>query len=232
MTAIVFSGYTAAGKTTHSRLLAQALGYRHVWAAGLLLERLGYEDIPRSESELWFHHFASIEERRGSSDADSWVDEQLVTIATQDNVIIDSRFLPWLPASSTLNIWLESNLPSRARKCHGSVAEVEPVPTLTECAVHVHDKDGRDIARVASTYQGVFGPDPLRHQLIIDISAFAPAHSARTQDALIAAAQEYVFAAVSWHHGDVAPAARLAAERPDEAQAVFYAIPGLWHELS
>ena len=233
MTPIVITGYTAAGKTTHSRLLAEALGYHHVWAAALLLDRLGYEDVRSRESELWFGQSEAIELRRAKSDVDAWVDNELLRLAVKGNVVLDSRFLPWLRGVECLNIWLESDFRSRANKCLRSVPSIEPHPTLAQCAVHVHEKDGRDVSRVASNYSGIFAADPQKHQLIIDISDFAyPSSSGPESLDLIAKAQTYIQAAVAWHFGDPAPAAQLATAHPKDAWGVYHQMPGLWSDLN
>jgi len=232
MTSIVIAGYTAAGKTTHSRLLAEFLGYGHVWAAGLLLDRLGYEDVAQNESGLWFHRSDEIERRRAGGDADAWVDGELRRLAKGRDAVIDSRFLPWLPKVGTVNVWLESDLRSRALKCWGSVRAIDPNITITQCAVHVHNKDGRDVERVAAAYGGVFASDPALHHLIVDVSVFLPVRGTIQLDAdPIEHAQRYIRAAVAWRLGELGPVAQLVASDPDKALSVYHKMPAIWRDL-
>ncbi|MEV0294710.1 hypothetical protein [Nocardia sp. NPDC050710] len=192
---IAISGYTAAGKTTHARLLAKELGYEIVWASGILLERLGFDST--DESRLWFNRGAEIARRRElHKDVDIELDRYLAE-RVRDGVdqIFDARFLPWMSDSKCIRVWVESDLPSRARKCHASLGnESSPVQ---QCAISIYQKDSVDIARIARVCDSVFGPDRTLFDVIIDNSSLT-ATSDRTAAADgIARCHRYLSAAVA-----------------------------------
>lgn len=228
MTSLTLSGYTAAGKTTHSRLLAQSLGLRHVWAAGLLLEMLGYDDVEGNESSLWFYHSTEIERKRRTGDFDERVDRELARLARGGGVVLDSRFIPWIANDSVVNVWLDSDLSSRARKCAHSLGRFPDNAAASDCALEIHLKDGRDIGRVADRFGRVYGPDPRIHHVILDVSPFASVENFgddwRSQTQLC---QAHLRAAVLWKLGDRIPAERLMNSNPPLAASVFHRTVGM-----
>ncbi|MBF6427838.1 MULTISPECIES: hypothetical protein [Nocardia] len=166
MVNIVIAGYTAAGKTTHARLLAESMGYETVWAAGLLLESLGFDVT--EESQLWFHRSEEVERRRSAVAVD--LDGYLVArAASEDNLIFDARYLPWAYSSrDILRIWLESDLGSRARKC--SISLGATAPRVSECATSIYRKDLSDVTRVSDTFGVAYGPDYSLFDIVVDNS--------------------------------------------------------------
>ena len=168
---IVISGYTAAGKTTHARLLAHALQFEFISAAEILLTAIGFNLSNISESEIWYRHNERIHQIRQSSKLDEELDEYLRDRARSgDRIVFDSRFLPWTDNENMVRIWLESDLLSRARKC--CVSLNGNVPGITECARRIHSKDNLDVIRLAYSHEKVFSADTDLFDAVLDNSTF------------------------------------------------------------
>src|ERR1700722_1126118 len=125
---IAFAGLTAAGKTTHAKRLAADLGYEYVSATSILFDILGLSADPHP----WFNQAATVNAARDSGGADAALEERLLDLArTCDRTVFDSWALAWICPVPIARIWIESDLPSRTRKCLVSLAgERRP---LTEC---------------------------------------------------------------------------------------------------
>ena len=212
---VVISGYTAAGKTTHARMLAESLGFSVVWAAGMLLEQLGIDPAATDESRLWFESHRALAERRKSEKSDAVVDRTLVErLAGEDELVFDSRFLPWLSDVDCVRVWIDSDLGSRARKCFVSLGCNDP--SLLDCALHVHDKDMLDIARVARSYGSIFTADTTRFDVVLDNSALMPDPDPQAAQAGIARFHPYLLAAVRAAQGETAGLSALLRDAPTE----------------
>ena len=69
------------------------------------------------------------------------LESRLVDLArTSDRVVFDSWALAWICPVPVLRVWIESDLPSRARKCQVSLGDA-PRP-LAECEGVLRAKDG------------------------------------------------------------------------------------------
>lgn len=224
---IVISGYTAAGKTTHTRLLAQALGYDLVWAAGLLLERLGFDLDREDESQLWFHRYADIGEMRDGTDVDARIDAIMVSrVRDGDQTVFDARYLPWAAESAPLlRVWLGSDQPSRARKCHVSLGD--GAPSVLECAAHMDAKDAYDVARIAECFGAVFGPNEDVFDVVLDNSCFIPHATAACAKRGIADFSRYLLAAVRAADGQVTQLAELRSANEEEFRRVVRFVRGV-----
>lgn len=225
---IAISGYTAAGKTTHARLLAEALGYDLVWAAGLLLRRLGFDLDREDESSLWFHRYAEIGARRDGTGIDAEIDAGMAErVRTGDRAVFDARYLPWAapPSAPLVRVWLESDLPSRARKCHVSLGD--GAPGVLECAAHVHAKDATDVVRVADTFGAVFGPDQNLFDVVLDNSGFIPHATAARARRGVADFSPYLHAALRAVHGRTDRLESLRSANPDEFRQVVRFVRGV-----
>jgi cytidylate kinase len=136
MTSIAFAGLTAAGKTTHAQRLAADLGYDYVSATDILFEILR---VPR-DAHPWFNQADAISAAREDGAVDAELESRLVDLArTSDRVVFDSWALAWIWPVPVLRIWIESDLPSRTRKCLVSLGD-EPRP-LAECEGVLRAKD-------------------------------------------------------------------------------------------
>jgi cytidylate kinase len=134
---IAFAGLTAAGKTTHARRLAADLGYDYVSATEILFEILGMND---PGAHPWFTQMDAISAARDGDAVDDELEARLVNLArTCDRTVFDSWALAWICPVPVVRIWIESDLPSRTRKCLVSLGD-EPRP-LGECTAVLRAKD-------------------------------------------------------------------------------------------
>lgn len=225
---IAISGLTAAGKTTHARLLAAALGYELVWAAGMLLERLGFDLEQEDESVLWFQRYQEIGAMRDGTEIDAEIDAQMAFRARNSKcTVFDARFLPWAAARDApmLRVWLESDLPSRARKCQVSLGDASP--NVLDCAKHVHAKDASDIARIAGYFGAVFGPDDELFDVVLDNSCFIPEATAACSAHGVDAFSRYLLAAIRAANGQSDQLQSLHSAAPDEFRRVVRFVRGV-----
>jgi cytidylate kinase len=116
---IVFSGRTAAGKTTHAKLTAQELGWTYIGMSGFMRQ------LTRESSvNEWAPAVDTIRAADPSIDrrADLLMSEFVVK---NEQIVVDAWLQPWLcKCDSTIRIWLESDHPSRLLKCAVSYCRI------------------------------------------------------------------------------------------------------------
>jgi CMP/dCMP kinase len=185
MTNVAFAGLTAAGKTTHAQRLAADLGYDYVSATDILFEILR---VPR-DAHPWFNQAGAISAARRDGAVDAELESRLVDLArTRDRTVFDSWALAWICPVPVVRIWLESDLPSRTRKCLVSLGG-EP-RSLGECEAVLRSKDdynramflrrhGFDLFRDRERYHAVLCnshliPSATEQESKRGIEAFAP----------------------------------------------------------
>lgn len=138
---VAFAGLTAAGKTTHAKLLAEALGYEYISATDVLMDVLG---MRRSESRtVWFTHLDAIHSMRESDEVDDELERRLIKIAgDNDGLVLDTWALPWICQLPMVRLWMESDELSRTWKCFLSQEkDVNISCDMSTCGRLVHKKD-------------------------------------------------------------------------------------------
>jgi cytidylate kinase len=145
-TNIAFAGLTAAGKTTHARLLAAELGYDYVSATEILLDILG---INSNRDQVWFTKLDQINRARDDGSVDAELEQRLLDLSRAcRRTVFDTWALAWIADDPLVRIWIESDPASRTRKCYVSQGDA-PHLRLEECRTLIRQKDhyNREIFR-------------------------------------------------------------------------------------
>jgi cytidylate kinase len=138
---IAFAGLTAAGKTTHAKILAEQLGYEWISATALLLEILGMTG--RDPTTIWFTEYERIQQARDDDRIDTELERRLGALAcAKDGLILDTWAMASIYEGPLIRIWLESDEESRARKCLVSQGGIKALD-LNACRQLVRAKDTR-----------------------------------------------------------------------------------------
>ena len=170
MTSIAFAGLTAAGKTTHAQRLAADLDYDYVSATDILFEILRVS----RDAHPWFNQADAISAARDDGAVDAELESRLVDLArTSDRVVFDSWALAWICPVPVLRIWIESDLPSRTRKCLVSLGD-EPRP-LAECQGVLRSKDDYNRAMFRRRHGFDLFTDRERYHAVLCNSHLIPA---------------------------------------------------------
>jgi cytidylate kinase len=137
---IAFAGLTAAGKTTHAKILAEQLGYEVVSATALLLDILGSKANPE---KVWFTEYETIEKAREDDRVDRELERRLGVLAeSKDGLILDSWAMAYIYEGPLIRLWIESDQESRTRKCYVSQGQ-KKVLDLSACRQLIQNKDHR-----------------------------------------------------------------------------------------
>ncbi|GHB28748.1 cytidylate kinase family protein [Streptomyces chryseus] len=136
---IAFAGLTAAGKTTHARLLADHLGYEYVSATQIMLEILGI--ATQDTKRVWFHHMDEIEQARSGDRIDQELERRLLELAlAKEGLVLDTWAMAWICPDPIIRIWIDSDRLSRHWKCFVSQGQ-PPKLALPGCATLIDRKD-------------------------------------------------------------------------------------------
>lgn len=170
---IVISGLTAAGKTTHGRILADALHVPFVEASEVFRSLAGNA----LNGVRWLGRWTpELDTLRAATDLDSQVDATLIrSIDRASSGVYDAALLPWLTNRRDLvRIWMESDEPSRVRKCVVSHFGDCPELTLDSAQAIVAGKDKVTRERLFSVARRVMKPDREFFDAVVDNSSLIP----------------------------------------------------------
>jgi cytidylate kinase len=174
MTNIAFAGLTAAGKTTHAQLLAADLGYSYVSATDILFDIL---QLPRGGNP-WFTQLDAISAAREGDAVDDELEARLEDLAqARDQTVFDSWALAWISPVPMARIWIESDLPSRTRKCLVSLGDA-PRP-LAECETVLRAKDDHNRAMFLRRHGFDLFRDRARYHAVLCNSHLIPGATQR-----------------------------------------------------
>lgn len=190
---VAFSGRTAAGKTTHARLLARELGYGYVSATEVLLDILG---MPVAAEGIWLERYDEVQAARAGDAADEELDRRLLELAaSRRRTVFDTWALAWVAPGPLVRVWIESDLPSRARKC--LVSQTRSRLSLPECDALVREKDSHTREAFKRRHGFDLFVDRDRYDLVLCNSHLIPTADRESADRGIAAFAPVVRGAVT-----------------------------------
>jgi cytidylate kinase len=188
---IIISGLTAAGKTTHAKLLCQEFKLRYVSASQILLRLAGLRaDLP---PDFWV-----TREGRAVSDRVSWqqIDDEFRAVEAKARcTVFDCQSLPWLCSTDCMSIWIGSSLQSRIMKAmisHRNTSRLTPSQVAEGLAakdLHARDQIFRNYGVNLFSNRAPF-------RLIVDISSFIEAPTEAAARVSIARAHAIISSAV------------------------------------
>lgn len=216
-TNIAFAGLTAAGKTTHAKRLAAALGYDYVSATDILLEIVGIDD---PSDGVWFTRFEEIQAAREGDAVDIELEARLIELArTRQRMVFDTWALAWIGDSPLVRIWIESDFPSRVRKCVVSQQTTRLGPD--ECRALIEDKDRSTRAIFQRRHGFDLFEDRQHYDAILCNSHLIPDATMEAAEAGIETFAPVVWAAaVSMLSGDAAGIDAVRARYPQEVRCI------------
>ena len=137
---IAFAGLTAAGKTTHAKILANELGYTYVSATQIILDIIGMRE---QADGVWFKNYDKIQKAREGDAVDAELERRVRQMAiSRDGLVLDTWAMAWIFDGDTpmVRLWIESDVPSRTRKCFVSQGD-KPKNDLPACEALIAKKD-------------------------------------------------------------------------------------------
>jgi len=181
---VLVSGLTAAGKTTHSKLLAARLKWDYVGTSQLLRQLVPFS--PQGKRE-WL---PAVDAYRGKTIAVDHALDQLMRKQIDQSprpLVVDAWLQPWLcHRIDALRVWLNSDEPSRLRKAAVSFMRDDMTPPA-DLDIQIREKDEFSILIFKRIYNIDFGPGPDVFDLIIDNTRFIADASVAASDRGIAA---------------------------------------------
>lgn len=161
---ICLAGLTACGKSTAARRLAKKYNLKYV-SGGTTLKELALEAGIANANKGWWEtpdglHF--LKQRQQDSSFDKQVDDQLLCLARQGNIVLDSWTMPWL-SEKGFKIWLEVSPKERAnRLTQRDGISVESAEKI------IKEKDGRTKQIYRELYGFELGEDYSPFDVVLD----------------------------------------------------------------
>jgi cytidylate kinase len=132
---ICVSGMTGSGKSTVAKRLADKYGLDY-FSGGNALKTLAQEEGYNPDVTGWWETAEGLkflQQRMEDPAFDKRIDEQLLELAKQGNVVLDSWTMPWL-LNEGFKVWLEASPQVRAKRVmnRDSISIEEAMKALTE----------------------------------------------------------------------------------------------------
>lgn len=202
---VVIAGLTAAGKTTHTRILARELGYPAIHVTAFLMEAVGVVDT----ADVWRQRMREVESLRAGGIADDVVDRRMLDVCARPGpLVIDAWALPWYGPQELVRIWIGSDRLSRTWKC--AVSAMPTVTSEVEASALLDEKDGHSRVRFLDRYGFDLYQDRSVFDFVLDNSHLIDSPTRDSSDAGIAAFAPVVSAvARAGLNGDLGPVREL-----------------------
>ena len=174
MKAIIISGMPAVGKTTVSKIVAEALKTPMV-GGGDVLKEMAVEEGYTPGGEDWWDKgqgMRFLQERKRSSDFDKEVDARLLQKAKKGDVVITSYPVPWLTEHG-LKVWLSGSVKSRATR----MSKRDGIP-FSKCKEVLSVRDVENYKLYKKIYGIEFGNDIKPFVLVVETDAIDEARVA------------------------------------------------------
>lgn len=139
--AVAFAGLTAAGKTTHAKILAEELGFEYISATDIILDILQIRET--TPDRVWFSSYDKIEQARKDDRIDIELESRITNITDkQDGLVLDTWAMAWIYSGTMpmVRLWIESDEDSRTRKCYVSQGTNKTLD-MDDCRKLVTKKD-------------------------------------------------------------------------------------------
>jgi cytidylate kinase len=165
--AIIISGLPAVGKTTVSKMVAEALG-TPVLGGGDVLKEMAVEEGYTPGGEDWWDKgegMKFLQQRKRSPGFDKEVDARLLQKTKKGDVVITSYPLPWLTKDG-LKVWLSGNRRSRASR----MAKRDHLP-VSKCLSVLAVRDKENYKLYKKIYGIEFGKDLAPFALVVDTNS-------------------------------------------------------------
>ena len=165
---ILVSGLTAAGKSTHCRLLAAHYEVPYISMRSIMATVLREQGLPGAEDEEWS---PSVDEARAPrTEVDREADRRMLQRIHHGPGVFDAWALPWLYRKpDAVRVWIAADLPSRMQRCRVSAAARDrSMPDDPAALLRAKDKFSR--ARFRSLYGFDLQPSPEVFDLIAENS--------------------------------------------------------------
>jgi cytidylate kinase len=213
---IAFAGLSCAGKTTHARLLADELGYDYVSATAILLEIV---NVPYTGGDVWFSRGNEIAAVRDDGTVDAELERRLLELSiSRTRTVFDTWALAWIGAGPMVRIWIESDVPSRTRKCQ---LTQNLARSPEECAAVLEEKDTFNRDMFSVRHQFDLFRDRQRYNAVLTNSHLIPEPAESAANAGIETFAPVVTAVARCiMNGDQTTARRLIAQHPREIEAI------------
>lgn len=174
---VLISGWTAAGKTTHARLIAAELGWTYLEMSPVMKELTavgGSRDWTPEQDEI----------RRRNRSIDLEADRRMLEmVSSSSSIVVDAWLQPWLyPSASAVRVWLGSSPTARTRKCAVSYLRQRERLSGRQAAQVVQRKDSFARRQFALLYGVRFDYDPALFDLHVDNSAYITESSIAASD--------------------------------------------------